>query len=608
MPDIDVYLRGVLGKGGEELYLESGKAPQSRAGDKEADLAGDPLSAEKIESLLSDIVPPRRLKEASFRFQYSAAFGHFRGAVARGEDGIKAVVRKAALSEPELPEGAVTPSAPPEPVQPEPAADLAAAEDEDALSAVDAVEPEPAPVPKASPSKPQAPAPKVPPAAPPKPAPAAQPAPRPKTPPPPPAGPRPAPAPIAAEIPQQIPVAAIPQAVGPVVVAPARPPYPPMLAIPRAKPGEAPPINRLLEEMVRARASDLHLSSSIKPMIRLDGSMMDMPGQNPLTPAQVWQLLGPIIPERNFNEFNESRDTDFAYEIANVGRFRCNVFMDRKGPGGVFRTIPTKVLTADDLHLPDAVRMFSSLSKGLVLVTGPTGSGKSTTLAALLDLVNMTRNEHIITIEDPIEFIHENKKCLVNQREVHSHTDGFKHALRAALREDPDIVLVGEMRDLETIEIAIETAETGHLVFGTLHTTTAASTVNRIIEQFPADRQEQIRMMLSDSLKGVVSQTLCKKVGGGRVAALEILLINSAVANLIREKKTHQILSVQQTGKAEGMTLLSEVLAEYVKKGIVDGREGYIKAVDKKGFLIALENLKFNVQGLMNQLAHLRDL
>jgi twitching motility protein PilT len=369
------------------------------------------------------------------------------------------------------------------------------------------------------------------------------------------------------------------------------------------KPGEKPAINRLFEKMVQAKASDLHLSSKVKPMLRVDGSMRSIGEEKILTPEAVWQLAAPIMPRRNLAEFEETHDTDFAYEIPNIGRFRCNVFMDRKGPGAVFRIIPTKILTCDDLHVPEAVRNFGKLSKGLVLVTGPTGSGKSTTLAALVDLVNDSREDHIITVEDPIEFVHENKKCLLNQREVHAHTEGFKNALRAALREDPDIVLVGEMRDLETIEIAIETAETGHLVFGTLHTTTAASTVNRIIEQFPADRQEQIRMMLAESLKGVVSQTLCKKVGGGRIAALEILVITPAMASMIREKKTHQIESTMQTSKGEGMTLLSEVLAEYVKKGVVDAKEAYIKAVDKKTFISTLENLKYNMKPLMDFIA-----
>ena len=236
------------------------------------------------------------------------------------------------------------------------------------------------------------------------------------------------------------------------------------------------------------------------------------------------------MPEKNRHEFHERHDTDFAYEIPGLARFRANVFMDRKGRGAVFRVIPANILTAEQLGLSPHILQLCRLSKGLVLVTGPTGSGKSTTLCAMVDYINRERRDHIITIEDPIEFVHPNKGCLINQREVHTHTDSFKHALRAALREDPDIVLVGEMRDLETVAIAIETAETGHLVFGTLHTTTAASTVDRVIDQFPTDRQAQIRVMLSESLRGVISQTLCKKIGGGRVAALEVLIVTPAVA------------------------------------------------------------------------------
>ncbi|MEM7608316.1 MAG: PilT/PilU family type 4a pilus ATPase, partial [Myxococcota bacterium] len=246
--------------------------------------------------------------------------------------------------------------------------------------------------------------------------------------------------------------------------------------------------------------------------------------------------------------------------IEGLCRFRANVFMDRKGPGGVFRQIPFEILSVDQIGLPKKVLDLCYLTKGLVLVTGPTGSGKSTTLATLIDFINQNREDHIITIEDPIEFVHPNKKCLINQREIGTHTKGFKAALRAALREDPDIVLVGEMRDLETIAIAIETAETGHLVFGTLHTTSAPSTVDRLIDQFPPDQQEQIRVMLSESLRGVIAQVLCKKQGGGRVAGYEILLANSAVANLVREGKTFQLKSVMQTGRKQGMQTMNDHL------------------------------------------------
>jgi twitching motility protein PilT len=317
-------------------------------------------------------------------------------------------------------------------------------------------------------------------------------------------------------------------------------------------------------------------------MVRKDGKMQLLECAEPiLTPDMIKELLTSIMPEKNRDEFARRHDTDFAYEIMGLARFRCNVFMDRKGMGGVFRIIPTRILTAEQLGLSKAIMDLCSLSKGLVVVTGPTGSGKSTTLCAMVDAINKTREGHIITIEDPIEFVHENQKCLVNQREVHNHTDSFRDALRAALREDPDILLVGEMRDLETIAIAIETAETGHLVFGTLHTTTAASTVDRVIDQFPSDRQAQIRVMLSESLRGVISQTLCKKIGGGRVAALEVLLVTPAVSNLIREGKTFQIQSMMQVGRAIGMVTLNDALIDLVNKKLVTPEEAYLKAVDK---------------------------
>jgi twitching motility protein PilT len=344
-------------------------------------------------------------------------------------------------------------------------------------------------------------------------------------------------------------------------------------------------MDELFIAMDAAGASDLHLSVSMPPMIRVDGKMRKLrDGDTALTASSMRSLLLSIMPEKNVDEFEERHDTDFAYEIPGTARFRCNVFMDRKGMGGVFRIIPTKILTAEQLGLSKAIMDLCELSKGLVVVTGPTGSGKSTTLCAMVDSINKKREDHIITIEDPIEFVHDNHKCLVNQREVHNHTDSFKNALRAALREDPDILLVGEMRDLETISIAIETAETGHLVFGTLHTTTAASTVDRIIDQFPSDRQQQIRVMLSESLKGVIAQTLLPKKGGGRVAALEVLIVTPAISNLIREGKTFQIPSAMQTGKVHGMVMLNDALFEHVKSGLVEPRDAYIKAVDKPGF------------------------
>ena len=308
------------------------------------------------------------------------------------------------------------------------------------------------------------------------------------------------------------------------------------------------------------------------------------PAAAALTGEDLGALLAPIMPEKNRKEYSERHDTDFAYEILGLARFRSNVFADRRGPGAVFRVIPSKILTAEQLGLSPHILQLCKLNKGLVLVTGPTGSGKSTTLCAMIDHVNRTRQDHIITIEDPIEFVHENQKCLINQREVHTHTDSFKDALRAALREDPDIILVGELRDLETVAIAIETAETGHLVFGTLHTTTAASTVDRIIDQFPSDRQAQIRIMLSESLRGVIAQTLCRKVGGGRVAALEVLIATQAISNLIREGKTFQIPSIMQVNKAHGMVTLNDALFDLVTKKLVAPDEAMAKAVDKPGF------------------------
>ncbi len=367
-------------------------------------------------------------------------------------------------------------------------------------------------------------------------------------------------------------------------------------AVPSAAVAE-PPINRLFRLMVQTGASDLHLSASVPPLIRKDGRMMPIdPAAPALTADDIHRLLWPITPEKNKAEFEARRDSDFAYEVGGVARFRANIFMDRKGMGAVFRVIPSKILTAEDLGLSPHILQLCGLSKGLVLVTGPTGSGKSTTLCAMVDYINRTRHDHVITIEDPIEFVHENKACLINQREVHNHTDSFKDALRAALREDPDIILVGEMRDLETVAIAIETAETGHLVFGTLHTTTAASTVDRIIDQFPADRQSQIRVMLSESLKGVIAQTLCRKIGGGRAAALEVLIVNNAVSNLIREGKTFQIPSMMQVGKALGMITLNESLFELVKNKVVAPEEAYSKSVDKAGFETFLKRGGFDTR------------
>ena len=344
----------------------------------------------------------------------------------------------------------------------------------------------------------------------------------------------------------------------------------------------------LLRALVQSKSSDLHLRVAEPPLFRTHGEMTRQSG-GPLTINQLELMLLAIMPERNRTEWKETGDSDFAYEIAGLARFRVNAARDRKGPLAVFRVIPAQVVSVEQLGMTKEVQQLCFLTKGLVLVTGPTGSGKSTTLCGLVDLVNRMRTDHIITIEDPIEFVHENKKCLITQRQVGVHTDSFKSALRAALREDPDIVLVGEMRDLETIAIAIETAETGHLVFGTLHTTTASSTVDRIIDQFPADRQSQIRVMLSESLKGVISQTLCKKIGGGRVAAREILLTTPAVSNLIREGKTFQIPSIMQTSKQLGMVTLNDALLDLVEKKEISADEAYVKSVEKAGLQASLK-------------------
>ncbi|HEV2750259.1 MAG TPA: type IV pilus twitching motility protein PilT [Gemmatimonadales bacterium] len=347
-------------------------------------------------------------------------------------------------------------------------------------------------------------------------------------------------------------------------------------------------LGELLKALVSSASSDLHLRVGEPPVFRTHGEMKRQ-STPPLTVEQLELMLLAVMPERNRGEWKETGDSDFAYEIGGLARFRVNAARDRKGPMAVFRVIPAKVVSAEQLGISKEVQQLCYLTKGLVLVTGPTGSGKSTTLCALIDLINRTRTDHIITIEDPIEFVHENKKCVITQRQVGVHTDSFKRALRSALREDPDIVLVGEMRDLETIAIAIETAETGHLVFGTLHTTTAASTVDRIIDQFPADRQSQIRVMLSESLKGVIAQTLCKKIGGGRVAAREILLTTPAISNLIREGKTFQIPSIIQTSKQLGMLTLNDALLDLVEKKEISGDEAYVKSVEKAGLAASLK-------------------
>jgi twitching motility protein PilT len=349
-------------------------------------------------------------------------------------------------------------------------------------------------------------------------------------------------------------------------------------------------MDNLLRQLVEQGGSDLHLRCGEPPIVRRHGEMQRLDDEPPLDDSTLMRMLQVIMPERNRKEFGDTNDTDFAYEIGGLARFRANAFRERKGAGAVLRVIPAKVVSVEELGITSEVQALCNLTKGLVLVTGPTGSGKSTTLCSLIDLVNRSRTDHVITIEDPIEFVHPNKKCVITQRQVGVHTGSFKNALRAALREDPDIVLVGELRDLETASIAIETAETGHLVFGTLHTTTAPSTIDRLVDQFPADRQEQIRVMLSESLKGVISQVLCKKIGGGRVAAREILLSTMAISNLIRESKTFQITSVMQTSRRAGMITLNDALIELVDGGQVEPKEAYMKATDKTGFAQALRS------------------
>jgi twitching motility protein PilT len=356
-------------------------------------------------------------------------------------------------------------------------------------------------------------------------------------------------------------------------------------------------MEQLLRATVQLGASDLHLRTGEQPVLRRDGVLIRHEGAT-LTAEQIDAMLTSIMSPQDQTTFRESGDADWAHEVPDAARFRCNAALERRGPMGVFRVIPSQILTAEELGLSSEVQRLCQLTKGLVLVTGPTGSGKSTTLAAMVDLINRTRTDHILTIEDPIEFVHPPKQCVVTQRQVGQHSRSFKAALRAALREDPDVILVGEMRDLETVSIAIETAETGHLVFGTLHTTTAASTIDRIIDQFPVDRQSQVRVMLAESLKGVIAQVLCRRAGGGRVAAMEILLSIPAVSNLIREGKTFQIPSIMQTNRKAGMVTLNDALIELVERKLVEPREAYLRAVEKAPFAALLKARRFDTSFL----------
>src|SRR6478752_2703855 len=354
-------------------------------------------------------------------------------------------------------------------------------------------------------------------------------------------------------------------------------------------------IDAFFNLMFEQKASDLHLSSNNNPMLRINGELnrVDHP---PLDNDSLKAMLYEIAPEYKIKVFEETGDVDFGYEIPNVSRFRANFFNQKNGVGAVFRQIPSKVWSFEDFEkleapLPPVLKKFCMLHKGLVLVTGPTGSGKSTTLAAMVDYANRNRRDHILTIEDPIEFVHESKGCLVNHREVGIHTRSFAAALRGALREDPDIVLVGELRDLETIELALTAAATGHLVFGTLHTSSASKAVDRIIDVFPTNQQNQIRATLAESLKGVIAQNLFKRIDKpGRVAALEILVVDMAIANLVREAKTHQIPGMIQVGKKKGNQPLDDAIMDHLRHARISPEEAYDKAIDKKKFRQFLKN------------------
>ncbi|WP_114416815.1 type IV pilus twitching motility protein PilT [Marinospirillum perlucidum] len=342
-------------------------------------------------------------------------------------------------------------------------------------------------------------------------------------------------------------------------------------------------ITELLAFCAKQKASDLHLSADLPPMIRVDGDIrrVNVP---PMDHKEVHALVYDIMNDKQRRDYEEFMEVDFSFELPGLARFRVNAFNHNRGAGAVFRLIPSTVLTLDELGMGDIFRNLSLLPRGLVLVTGPTGSGKSTTLAAMIDFVNERKNAHILTIEDPIEFVHESKKCLINQREVHRDTLGFSEALRSALREDPDVILVGEMRDLETIRLALTAAETGHLVFGTLHTTSAAKTIDRIVDVFPAEEKSMVRSMLSESLQGVISQMLLKKEGGGRVPAHEIMIGTAAIRNLIREDKIAQMFSAIQTGASHGMQTMDQSLKQLLAKGLISKETAREKAKQPESF------------------------
>ncbi len=340
-------------------------------------------------------------------------------------------------------------------------------------------------------------------------------------------------------------------------------------------------ITELLAFSVKNNASDLHLSAGLPPMIRVDGEMRKL-NVPEMDHKQVHGLIYEIMNDRQRKEYEENLETDFSFEVKDLSRFRVNAFVQNRGAAAVLRTIPSKVLSLDDLGAPDIFKEIINQPTGIVLVTGATGSGKSTTLAAMVDYINSHKREHILTIEDPIEFVHENKLCLMNQREVHRDTHSFNNALRSALREDPDVILVGELRDLETIRLAISAAETGHLVFGTLHTNSAPKTIDRIIDVFPAEEKSMVRSMLSESIRAVVSQTLLKRIGGGRIAGHEIMIGIPAIRNLIREDKVAQMYSVIQTGQQHGMQTMDQCLQRLVAQGLITPQDAADKSIDKK--------------------------
>jgi twitching motility protein PilT len=342
-------------------------------------------------------------------------------------------------------------------------------------------------------------------------------------------------------------------------------------------------IDELLKMCVDRNGSDLHLAVGLPPTVRLDGSLQPLPFE-PITPQVAQRLVYDILSNDNLMKFEQTHELDFSYGIRGLGRFRVNVYMQRDCVGAALRTIPTKIPSFEDLRLPPIIREMSKRTSGLILVTGPTGSGKSTTIATMIDDINRSRRCHIMTIEDPIEYLHHHQMAMVNQREVHHDTYTFSNALRAVLREDPDVILVGEMRDLETITAALTLAETGHLVFGTLHTRNAPQTVDRVVDVFPPDQQEQIRVLLGNTLEGVVAQQLLPKLGGGRLAAIEVMIATPAVRNLIREGKTHQMYSVLETSSQVGMVTMDRALMDLYKNGYVSFDEALMRAIDRESF------------------------